>query len=350
MLSQSTAAASFGEPQHHQNGRNPALHHLGENMPGKTLGVSLASRMALGVVLVMFASRGPVGAQTLIDVRVATASTDVGAQVYYALDLGLFTKAGLDVQVSPINGGSALVAAVAGGSFDIAQTSIESLATAYERGLRFVVVAPGSTYLSAKPTSELVVSAASTIKTAADLAGKTIAVNGIKSITQIAVQAWIDQNGGKSADSKYYEIPFSEMTTAVKAGRVDAAFIGEPLLGQALASGAKIIGHPYDAVGKDFLISAWFTTKDYAKLHPDIVRKFASALAVASRWANEHQNESRKILEKYSKVKTSPKMARITYANTLIARQVQPVIDVSVKYGELNKSFPAVDLFATASP
>ena len=309
----------------------------------------LASRIALGVATLLLSFPEVASAQTLTTIRVATTPTDTGAQVYYALELGLFKKAGLDVQVSSINAGSAVATAVAGGSYDIAQTSIASLATAHEVGLPFVIIAPGGAYSSKAPTSELLVPATSTIRTASDLAGKTIAVNGLRSITQIAVEAWIDQNGGKSADSKYYEIPFAEMGTALAAGRADAAFVAEPSLAKALAGGARIIGHAYDAVGKDFLISAWFCTSDYVKTHRDLVQRFASAIAEASVWANSHQAESAKILEKYTKVEVNSKMVRITYVDRLVARQVQPLIDASAKYGVLAKSFPATELFASTA-
>ncbi|HEY5350325.1 MAG TPA: ABC transporter substrate-binding protein [Candidatus Lustribacter sp.] len=314
---------------------------------GKLQAVRFAARIALGVSMLLLCVPSRANAQTLTELRVATTPTDTGAQVYYALDLGLFKKNGLDVHVSSINAGSAVATAVAGGSFDIAQTSITALASAHEHGLPFVIIAPGGAYSSKAPTSELVVPATSAIRSASDLAGKTIAVNGIKSITQIAVEAWIDQNGGKSADSKYYEIPFAQMSAALTAGRADAAFIAEPSLAKALEGGAKVIGHAYDAVGSDFLISAWFCTTGYAKAHPDIVQRFSSAIAEASRWANDHQDESAKILEKYTKTQVTSKIVRVTYVDRLIARQVQPLIDASAKYGALAKSFPATELFAS---
>jgi NitT/TauT family transport system substrate-binding protein len=304
-----------------------------------------ASALALLALVISFAP-SPANAQTLTPIRVATTPTDTGAQVYYALDLGLFKKVGLDVDVSSIAAGSAVATAVAAGSFEIAQTSVQALAAGHDRGLPFVIIAPGGAYSSKTPTSELVVAENSPIRTASDLVGKTVAVNGIKSITQLAVQAWIDDHGVKSTDVKYFEIPFAQMSAGLNAGRFDAAFIAEPSLSQALASGARIIGHPYDAVSPNFLISCWFTTSDYAKTHPDIVAKFSQAIAEASVWANAHQAESAKILEKYTKAAVDTKMVRVLYVDRLVPRQVQPLIDVSARYGVISKSFPAAELFA----
>jgi NitT/TauT family transport system substrate-binding protein len=309
-----------------------------------------ASLVATAVLSLVCLGMPPAYAQSMPTIRVATTPTDTGAQVYYALDLGLFKKVGLDVEVSSMNAGSAVATAVAGGSFEIAQTSVQALAAGHEHGLPFVIIAPGGAYSSKTPTSDLVVPATSTVRTATDLVGKVVAVNGIKSITQLAVAAWIDQNGAKSTDVKYVEIPFPEMGTALASGRVDAAFIAEPFLAQAIANGAKIIGHPYDAVGASFLISCWFTTADYAKTHPDVVQKFSAAIAEASIWANAHQADSAKILEKYTKIQSPAKMVRVTYVDRLVSRQVQPLIDVSAKYGVITKDFPAAELFAASAP
>jgi NitT/TauT family transport system substrate-binding protein len=296
------------------------------------------------LLLVVFAT-APAGAQT-VTLHIGTTPTDTGAQVYYAMDLGLFKKAGFEVEVSSLNAGNAISTAVSAGSFDIGQSAVSSLALAYLHGIPFVIIAPGGAYSSKLPTSELIVAKNSPITKASDLVGKIVAVNALKSITSIAVDAWLDANGVKPDSVKFVELPFTETAVALTSGRIDAAFISEPSLGAALQSGARIIGHPYDAIAPDFLISAWYTTADYAKTHPDIVRKFAAIMAEAGTWANAHQSESAAILQKYTKVENTGTMRRITYVNRLVPAQVQPLIDASAKYGVTDKTFPATDLFA----
>ncbi|HEY5340927.1 MAG TPA: hypothetical protein VIK27_07870 [Candidatus Aquilonibacter sp.] len=72
----------------------------------------------LTAVLLALALVAPAGAQTTT-LHIGTTPTDTGAQVYYAMDLGLFKKAGFDVDVSSLNAGSAIAAAVSAGSFEI---------------------------------------------------------------------------------------------------------------------------------------------------------------------------------------------------------------------------------------
>jgi NitT/TauT family transport system substrate-binding protein len=297
-------------------------------------------------VLVALCLTAPVSAQTLIPLHVATTPTDTGAQVYYAMDLGLFKKAGFDVDVTSLNVGSTIAAGVSAGSFDIGQSAVSALALAHLKGVSAVIIAPGGAYSSKNLTSELIVAKNSPITKPADLVGKVVAVNALKSIMSIAVDAWLDANGLKPDSVKFLELPFSEANVALQTGRIDAAFTAEPSLGAALQGGARIIGHPYDAISHDFLISAWYTTGEYAKAHPDVVRKFAEIMAEAGTWANAHQPESAVILQKYTKVENAGTMRRITYVAHLVPAQVQPLIDASAKYGVTDRSFPAAELFA----
>ncbi len=291
----------------------------------------------------------PAAAQTLTPLHVVTTPTDTGAQVYYAIDQGFFKKAGFDVTVDAINSGAAIANAVTGGTYDIGQTSVAALAIAHDRGIPYVIIAPGASYTSKTPTSELLVSATSPIHVASDLTGKTIAVVGLKGLTQLAVQAWLEQNHVPSASVKFIELTFNEMPAALAANRIDAAFVAEPALDRARQGGARIIGHPYDAVASNFLVGAWFTTRDYALAHPDVTRRFAAVMAEASRWANAHRDESALILEKYTKLTGSPTMVRVSYPDRLSVAEIQPSIDLYVKFGLLDKSFPASDLLPPAT-
>jgi ABC-type nitrate/sulfonate/bicarbonate transport system substrate-binding protein len=298
------------------------------------------------VALLSLALAAPAAAQTLVPLHIATTPTDTGAQVYYAVELGMFKKAGFDVDITTLNVGSTIASGVAAGSFDVAQSAVSALALAHLKGVSGVIIAPGGAYSSKNPTSELIVAKNSTITKPADLVGKVVAVNALKSITSIAVDAWLDANGLKPDSVKFLELPFSEANVALQSGRIDAAFTAEPSLGVALQNGARILGHPYDAVAPNFLISAWYTTSEYARAHPDIVKKVAQVLADAGTWANAHQTESAVILQKYTKIDGAGKMRRIVYVDKLTPAQVQPLIDASAKYGVTEKTFPASDLFA----
>src|SRR5271168_2556321 len=119
-------------------------------------------------------------AQSPVTVRVATIGGDIGAEIYYAKELGLFERAGLDVQIDPTTNMVAIVPAVASGQIDIAYNAVLTLALARAKGLPFSILAPANVYVASAPTAGFVaVTKSSPIQSARDLNGKAIAVNGL---------------------------------------------------------------------------------------------------------------------------------------------------------------------------
>jgi NitT/TauT family transport system substrate-binding protein len=206
-------------------------------------------------------------AQGLAKVRIVTLPIDLGAEAYYAADMGFFTAGGLDAEVTTLNFGQAIASAIAGGAADIGQSNIVSLATAYERGLDVALVAPAGYYLAKAPTSMLIVPKTSALRNARDFSGKTVAVNGLKNITELSVRFWIDQNGGDSGAVKFLELPFAEMGAALDAGRADAALMAEPDATELLGAGrTRAFVSTFDAIGKSFIIGGWFApARGFAK-------------------------------------------------------------------------------------
>jgi NitT/TauT family transport system substrate-binding protein len=291
------------------------------------------------------AATAATGAQTIPTLKVATTPIDVGAEVLYAKDMGFFAKHGLNVDVQFIDNGAAIAAAVASGSIDVAQGNVVTLATAHDKGLPFVVIAPAALYSSTAPTSALIVAKNSPIKTGKDLNGKTIGITGVRNITHIATMQWIDQNGGDSTTAKYIELKFSEMAAAVAAGRIDAGVTAEPDLSVATQDGeARILTPVYNAIAPTFIIGGWFTTSDWAKAHPDLVTRYVAAITEAGAWANKNQGASAKILEKYTKIESRPGMKRVLFPEKPDLALMQPAIDATAKYKVIKATFPASDL------
>lgn len=298
-------------------------------------------RFIVALVLVIASVRSSV-AQTM-KLSVLLPPVDTAAEIFIAQDQGFFAQAGLDVQIEPGTNGSAIAAAVSTDAVDIGYSDLVTLAKAHLKGIPFVAIAPAAIWTSAVPTAALVVQTDSPIKTAKDLAGKVIAIPGLATLAEYSPRAWIDQNGGDDSTVKFIEMPYSAMPAAITAGRIDAAYVAEPFLAD-LRSSVRILGYAHNAVAKEFLQSAWFTTPEWAKAHPELVRRFAAAMRETALWANQKANYPRsgEILAKYSK--SDPvviaKMARATFGVTLTAASIQPAIDVAAKYGDL-AGFPA---------
>lgn len=284
----------------------------------------------------------PAFAQTTT-VRVLVTPIDSASEIWYAKDMGFFAKQGLDVDVQPGANGSQIAAAVSANAVDIGYSDLVTLAKGYLKGIPFVAIAPAAIWTSAAPVAGLVVMSASPIKSAKDLAGKVVAVPGLGTLAEYSPRAWIDQNGGESTGVKFLEMPYASMPAALTAGRIDAAYISEPFLA-VVKKDVRVLGYSHNAVAKQFLQSAWFTMPQWAKEHPDVVKKFDAALRETALWANQKANQARsaEILAKYTKIDpaTVAAMERARFGETLSAASIQPAIDVTAKYGKFD-AFPA---------
>jgi NitT/TauT family transport system substrate-binding protein len=291
------------------------------------------------------------GAQTLTTLNVATIGGDVGGEIYYAKDLGMFKKVGLDVTISDITNGGAISSAVASGALDIGYSNAVSTIIAHDKGLPFMIIGGANMHETAAPTAGiLAVGRTSAFHSAKDLNGKTIATIGLSNISYVAVRAWLDKNGGDSSTVHFLEVPFGQMEQAIQTGRVDAASIdaqSDPTIGKP-GDPLRVLGIAYDGIGPRFLPSVWFTSADWIAKHPDEAKKFASVMRDAANWANVHRKESAEILVKYSKntMEEINSVPRVSYAAVVTPDLIQPVIDDSAKYGLIKAPFPAAAIIS----
>jgi ABC-type nitrate/sulfonate/bicarbonate transport system substrate-binding protein len=283
-------------------------------------------------------------AQTMATIRLATTPIDLGAEALYANDLGFFKRAGLNVELNLLSSGSVIAAAVSGGSIDIGQANIVALATAYANGLPFVIVAPAGSYTSKGPTTELIAAARSPVHGAKDLNGKVIATQALRDLNWVSTQAWLARGGADVASVKFIEVPQPSVCNVLTAGRADAGIVSEPYLSAALNGGCRVLAPTHDAIAKDFLVGAWFSTTSWAQSHREEVRRFREVMTETARWANGHHDESAQILEKYTKLAAPPGMRRVPFAEKAEPSQIQPVIDAAAKFGVLKAPFPAAEL------
>jgi NitT/TauT family transport system substrate-binding protein len=305
-------------------------------------------RNAVGLLaggIVAAAGTRPVRAQSLTKVRAVATALDQSGALYYARELGIFEKHGLDVDITTPNDNSLAVPSVVSNSVDIAYTNILAIEQAFRKGLPITIVAPAAVNDSRWPNNYLLAPKDSPIKGPLDLQGKIIGTSPLKNLGDTATNAWVQQHGGDPAKVKWVEIPYIACGDAMKAGRIDAAFIVEPYA-TALRDSTKLIGRPYDAIAKRFLGAGYFASKQWAAANTDTVTRFAAAIREASVWGNANQAKSAVIIEKYAKVDpdTLAHMVRSVYAETTVPSELQPTIDFAAKYKFLESAYPASDL------
>jgi NitT/TauT family transport system substrate-binding protein len=287
--------------------------------------------------------------QSPASLRIGTIPIEPGTEVYCAKDMGFFAKAGLDVEIQQMQGGSAIAAALVSGAIDIGFVALDALAAIHRKGVPLVAVAPGTEYLAPFTTQAvaLMVPANSTVQKAQDLSGKVVAVISLNSLTHTNARSWIDKNGGDASTVKFVEIPASTMASALDAGRVDAAEVAEPFIGPAKKV-ARVLAYGFDSISKNFITTGWCSTPQWAQDHAQLVTHFVAAMHETADWANKNPQQSGAILATYLKLDPAviATMSRVRYADRLTPALMQPLIDVTAHYNAFT-TFPAQELIYT---
>jgi ABC-type nitrate/sulfonate/bicarbonate transport system substrate-binding protein len=136
------------------------------------------------------------------------------------------------------------------------------------------------------------------------------------------------------------------MLPSVVTNRVDAGTVTEPSLTDSRDT-VRVLAYPYDAVARTLMISGWIVTKSWYESNTALAQRFVQVMRQTADWANKNRRPAGEIVAKYSKVpiETVLKMNHVVYATSLDPAVIQPIIDVSARYGYIPRGFPAAELF-----
>jgi len=291
----------------------------------------------------------PLRAQDLPTLKIAAPANDTATSALYAIKAGLFRRAGLNVEIVPMNSGAAVASAVAGNAIQIGNSSLVGIIEAHAKGVPFTLVATSGMIESDVLYSAMVVKKDSPYRVARDLNGKTAASPALRDLNSIAMANWIDRNGGDSTTVRFIELTASAIPAAIADGRIDTGIVGTPFLQAGVDDGSiRVFAKAFDAIARRFIHIGWFTTTDYATKHRDVIERFARAMHEAALYCNAHQSETAPLIIDFGKVdpKLAPKLVRVTFAEYLTAPMIQPLVDVAAKYKAIDKTFDAQELIS----
>lgn len=278
-------------------------------------------------------------------ITVSTTTPSDTLPFFYARDHGMFDRVGIDIttEISP-SGANSLVALV-GGAVQVGYVNTLSLSEAHAKGIPVEAIAPGGEYNTNRPHAKLLVMPDSPIKTAKDLEDKIVAVTGLHDLLAVSVRAWLDKNGADPDGVHFVELGAPAMYAAMSEHRVDAIAVYNPFMAAAEASGARVLGKPYDAIATSFLTAAWCADANWVAAHRATALAFGKVIHDAAAYTNPHYTDLIPFIAGFSKteVATLEKMQPVLVPPAVTAADIQPLIDVSAKYKELAASFPARD-------
>ena len=239
-----------------------------------------------------------------LTLRFGTQPAEFAADVFYGIEQGFFSRAGIAIDLQMLPNGAATSAAILSGALDLGLTDPLTVAEAHLRGIDLAFIAPGAGFAIPWPLA-FATRADAGIRVAKDFNGKTIGINGLKNAPAVMSYYWLDHNGGNSQSVKWVEIPFPTAVGAIAEKRIDGELMGEPFISQARDAGLRITMMDHNVAAASWMVNGTVATRAWAAKNPDAVRRFASALHEANRWANTHVPETYPIIAKYTKPRST---------------------------------------------
>ena len=259
------------------------------------------------------------------------------APIYLGVDQGFFEEEGLDVTLELAQGGAAIVPAVVSGQYQFGFSNVTSLLLAAQKGVPLKAVAPGNftTGKVGEDFAAIVAPGESDIASAADLVGKTVAVNTLNNIGDSTVRKVVEDDGGDPSGVEFVEMGFPDMPAALSGGQVDAAWILEPHLTRALQSGAEPVAWNFAETDPDLLIAAYFTSEQFLSSDAETVEAFQAALTRSFEYAQENPDDTRAILDEYTEIDPAVKEAMVMprFETELSEDSMQLLADLAMQYG-----------------
>jgi len=256
------------------------------------IGLALAALAAVGVIASV-AAAGTSGARAgkLTTVRFGLAlippkMTFIG--FYVARDQGFFKKNGIDAKLMGEGDGVKSLRGAAAGAFDMAGTSADDVIAAAAQGGGIT-----SIWGYAMPLDTAIV-ADKSVKTAADLKGKKIAITDPGGFSDVQVRAVLAQAHVNANDTQIISMPDrSAFLPAIVSGRIDAApfHADDGFAAQEQDKNLHVIAAVYKSLPYWWYGSLAVTNK-YKAANRATIAKVLKAMIQADRWIYSHKAQT----------------------------------------------------------
>ncbi|WP_127129655.1 ABC transporter substrate-binding protein [Georgenia sp. SYP-B2076] len=225
------------------------------------------------------------------------------AALQLGVDKGIFAEHGFDVTLETGQGGAALLPAVVSGQMQFAISNPLSLMVAQDQGLDVRVVTGFShSKAEGQDITSVWSKAGSGITSPADLEGKTVAVNNLKTMGELSIREVVRKAGGDPASVNFVELAFPDQPAALESGNIDAAWVPEPFQTILQDSGAQLVSYNYQETMPGVATMAVFSSGKQVEQDPAMVKEFVAAVDETTEYAQAHPDEVRETLLTFLKM------------------------------------------------
>ncbi|WP_166459612.1 ABC transporter substrate-binding protein [Amycolatopsis pithecellobii] len=279
-----------------------------------------------------------------LKIRVAYGPGFGSLPVVIAAEKGYFKANGLDVTLTEGLDLAAYLGAL-GAQFDVVMGLPPGILQASGRGVALTVIS-GLNRTDAAHVNNPVLTKDATIKSAADLAGKTVGVPTLTGISADAVRYVVRQQTGK--DVKLVQVPPDAMADQITAGRIDAAVSAIPYFTGVESRGIRVLddvviqavklatGNKDDSA----LLGAFIATPSYVDKHPEVATAWRKSLQQGADFIAANEKEARAILQQHAKLPAAvaANAPLPNFVATTSAADFQPFVTIGETIGSLRKT------------
>jgi len=207
-------------------------------------------------------------------------------------------------------------------------------------------------YLGHRDGSEVMVRRDLPATSLRDLRGKVFAIPSIYSNQNLVIHKLMEDQGVKSSEIRFVEMPPPDMPGALAAKAIDAYFVGEPYCAKAELEGSgKVLYYAKD-IWPRFISCVLVVNEKLLRERPAVARDLVRGIAESGEWAETHRIQAASVVAPYFRqdetliryVLTEPP-DRVSYRMlNPTDREMQEIADMGLRAGILEKRIDIRDL------
>jgi NitT/TauT family transport system substrate-binding protein len=286
------------------------------------------------------------GAGQPAKIKIAVLPTMDVVPLYLAINSGYFKQENLEVEPVIAASGADCVAKLVSGEVQVAFSSWTPFFVAKAKNAADIKLVADAT-AAAPGYAVVAVAQNSPIASIKDLAGKRVAITARFTISHLLVQAQLKNAGMDPNGVQFVEMAFPQMSQALNAGQLDAAFLVEPFLRQAVKTiNARPLFDTLTGPTADLPLTGYGSTASYVDGNRPVIEAFQRALKKATDDAGRDRSKVEPVLQQVGKVDAdiAHTTALVEFVSSLDPAKIQRVLDLMVEFKALDKGFAVSDM------
>lgn len=202
----------------------------------------------------------------------------------------------VEVQLSVFASGPPIIEAFTAGQVDFCFVGDQPAIQGIANGLDIKILA---SYASTEAGNALIATPKSGIKTLADIKGKKIGYT-VGSVGHQLLLKFLSSQNLTETDAELLNLSLADMYASLQAGTIDAAITWEPYITNSVSEGIATLIQ--DGTGYKYNVNVIAGSSEFVSQNPDITARLLKVFDKAAVWADEHPDESLKIIGEASSI------------------------------------------------